>query len=44
MISIWWAVPDGGVIYSKKPLDDILWGGLRQDSKQMDKLYPQTLK
>ena len=40
----WWAVPDGGVIYSKKPLDDILWGGLRQDSKQMDKLYPQTLK
>ncbi len=40
----WWAVPDGGVIYSRGELDDILWGGLHQDSKQMDKLYPQTLK
>ncbi|MBR2533110.1 MAG: DegT/DnrJ/EryC1/StrS family aminotransferase [Lachnospiraceae bacterium] len=40
----WWAVPDGAVIYSGNELDDVLWGGLRQDSKQMDKLYPQTLK
>ena len=40
----WWAVPDGAVIYSRNELDDILWGELRQDSKQMDKLYPQTLK
>ncbi len=40
----WWAVPDGAALYSRKHLDDILWGGLKQDSKQMDKLRPQMLK
>ena len=40
----WWAVPDGGVIYANRPLDDVLWSSLRQDSRQLDKLYPQALK
>ncbi len=40
----WWAVPDGAALYSNNKLDDILWDGLKQDSKQMDKLCPQILK
>ncbi len=40
----WFAVPDGGVIYSKKSLDKIDISGLKKDCKQDDKLYPQILK
>lgn len=40
----WFAVPDGGVIYSKRPLDCIDISGLKKDSKQDDKLYPQIIK
>lgn len=40
----WFPVPDGGVIYSKKPLSVFDIKGFVKDSKQCDKLYPQTLK
>ena len=40
----WFAVPDGGVIYSKNPLDAIDVSKLSKNSKQNDKLYPQIIK
>ncbi|MCD8035981.1 MAG: aminotransferase class I/II-fold pyridoxal phosphate-dependent enzyme [Clostridiales bacterium] len=40
----WFPVPDGGVIYSKNSLDVFDVKGFVKDSKQCDKLYPQTLK
>ncbi|MDD5945950.1 MAG: aminotransferase class I/II-fold pyridoxal phosphate-dependent enzyme [Clostridia bacterium] len=40
----WFPVPDGGVIYSKKSLDIFDISSFTKDSKQCDKLYPQTLK
>ncbi len=40
----WFPVPDGGVIYSDNSLSTIDLRGLKKDSKQCDKLYPQIIK
>lgn len=40
----WFPVPDGGVIYSKKDLSFINTDGMKKNSKQNNKLYPQVVK
>ena len=40
----WFPVPDGGVIYSKNSLATLDIRGLRRESKQIRKLYPQIMK
>ncbi len=40
----WFSVPDGGVIYSDNSLSTLDLRGLKKDSKQCDKLYPQIVK
>jgi dTDP-4-amino-4,6-dideoxygalactose transaminase len=40
----WFPVPDGGVLYSKNDLSCINTNGIKRNSKQNKKLYPQVVK